>query len=131
LVVLDVTTGRELWATPWSEASSAPTTAAAAGGVVVLAGGARTTGFDARTGGRLWDASVAGREGHALADPPTFVVIDDSPRAFIGLDPRTGNERWSRELSASGLDAVVGPATPLDGGPLLLTTGYDVPRHRD
>lgn len=131
LVVLDLATGRRLWTATLPDDSSGPTTTAALGGLIVVTGSAGTTAFRSRTGERAWDTDVAGSEVLVLADPPTVVVLDGTRRTVIGLDPRAGSRRWTRELSAPGLDAVVGPATPLDGGPLLLTTGYDVPRHRD
>ena len=129
LIALEARTGRRLWQTTLPEDSIGPAVIASADTVVV--GGANgATGLEARTGRRLWrNEDAGGRELHLLSDPATDVVIDSL--RVIALDPQTGEKEWELDLSADDLDALIGPATPLDGGPLVLTTGYHVPPHRD
>jgi outer membrane protein assembly factor BamB len=138
LNALDLATGRGLWSRnvieenggrlgEWGK-SCAPLVHGAA--VIVSAGGSdgrSLVAYDAATGRPLWSGGKD-RDSYSsprladLAGRPQIVVLNGA--SVAGHDPETGAVLWVAPWPAEQPN--VTPPLPLDGGRLLVSTGYGV-----
>jgi outer membrane protein assembly factor BamB len=106
VAALDASTGAELWRFQWQpepprEWASCPFHAAIGGGVALAsADDGRVFAFNARTGERLW--TLPGDPQNRSADDQrsleivgNTVVVGSLSGSVIGVDLRTGQQRWS------------------------------------
>ncbi|MCI4062230.1 PQQ-like beta-propeller repeat protein [Micromonospora sp. R77] len=102
VVAADAATGKELWrrqsaatADRWDRIVALP------GGVALFADAAGTSTtrelevLDATSGGQRWHRPVYGDD-ELLVSGDAAVLVDRTGKRLVGLDPRTGAERWVR-----------------------------------
>ena len=135
---LDAATGEELWQQGFGEFSPQNPISI---GDVLLAG---DTAIDAETGDRLWrnDPDVSGYSYtldlvESTNGSTVFVpdADDSTPVGLRGLDPESGDERWTTTLPESVADHYLVPRTVTSDGSVLYGTlggangPSDVPDH--
>ncbi|MFC4146853.1 Hsp70 family protein [Micromonospora mangrovi] len=102
VIAADATTGKELWR--WESTATADRWArivALPGGVALVADAAGTSTTrelevrDADSGARSWHRPVYGDD-ELLVSGDAAVLVDKTGKRLVGLDPRTGAEKWVR-----------------------------------
>ncbi|MGO4752397.1 PQQ-binding-like beta-propeller repeat protein, partial [Streptomyces sp. 2MCAF27] len=123
LHTFDLATGKRLWKTSLNAAWSRETRFTVVGGTLLALTrdsdnkGGQVHAFDAATGDRRWQHSVSNSGMGLEVHRPSGLLITGEDGYVIGLDPRTGSQRWAIDVS-SPYDA-----TWILAGDLILCSG--------
>ncbi|MEU5640872.1 protein kinase domain-containing protein [Streptomyces milbemycinicus] len=106
LHTFDLATGKRLWKTSFNAAWSRETRFTVVGGTLLALTrdpadkGGRVHAFDAATGERRWQRSVSYGAMGLDVHRPSGLLITGEDGYVIGIDPRTGSQRWSTDVSS-------------------------------
>ncbi|MDT0541301.1 protein kinase domain-containing protein [Streptomyces lonegramiae] len=106
LHTFDLATGKRLWKTSLNAAWSRETRFTVVGGTLLALTrdsdnkGGQVHAFDAATGDRRWQHSVSNSGMGLDVHRPSGLLITGEDGYVIGIDPRTGSQRWATNVSS-------------------------------
>ncbi|MER7789763.1 serine/threonine-protein kinase [Streptomyces sp. NPDC097640] len=106
LHTFDLATGKRLWKESLNAAWSRETRFAVVGGTLLALTrdsdnkGGQVHAFDAATGDRRWQHSVSNSAMGLEVHRPSGLLITGEDGYVIGIDPRTGSQRWAINVSS-------------------------------